>query len=193
MTCSLNPRFAFHQAPHLADVLLTVSVLACAALVLSGCVSQPDGADWHRTPKSTIQVCVPLTDPDVKAQVVLFRNVEPELLRRGFSDKLGGGWISAGGRTINNELVFSTFWEQPSNSHTFIAVHTSQAGQISSYSFSIPAPSDYMRNWSTWKAAQLPEGQPNAPRIRYRLEFQKEWDERRNNEHFKNVPACSGS
>jgi hypothetical protein len=178
---------------HPMVVLRTTSVLACVALILSGCVSQPDGADWHRTPKATIQVCVPLADAEVKAQVVLYRNVDPELLRRGFSDRLGEGWISAGGRTISNELIFSAFWEQPSNSHTLIAVHTSQAGQVLSYSFAVPAPSDYKHTWSTWRSPQLPEGQRNAPLIRYRLEFQKEWDDRRNNDHFKNVPTCSSS
>ncbi len=179
----LTVSLAWHRGRRLAAVL--------ALLLLAGCAyMRPDGSDWHRTRKVSLQACMPGGDPSLRAVVALHRHVDPALQRAGFQSVLGGIPYPAKDRTAAGDPVFFALWEAPSNAHHLITVQLhGKEGAGAVWSFRVPAPSEYKVEWSDWVLPMdVPPTRMDAPRIRYRLEFPREYRTDKSP-----IPACRQS
>jgi hypothetical protein len=136
------------------------------ALVTSACVyMEPDGADWHKTRKVSLQVCVPGPDRGVRVHTALQGRIPiPE------------NRFPPNRRSAANEAVFFSAWDTPSNAQHSLSVRVFNRTEVPvDWRFAVPAPSDYKLEWSDWI---LPMGvdrsRMDAPRVRHRLEYPRE-------------------
>lgn len=154
------------------------TVLVAALLLASGCAyMEPDGADWHKTRKVTLQVCLPGPERGVRVHVALQGRIPiPE------------NRFAPNRRSSAGEAVFLSHWDTPSNSQHSLTVWVFDGSKPpADWSFAVPAPSEYTLDWSHWI---LPMGvdrsRLDAPRVRHRLEYPKE-----QGTDQRPIPACT--
>ncbi len=177
-----------HPLVHILRRWRFIFALVVPAITASCGHLQPDGADWHRTRKVSVEVCLPTDDQTVRAIVALHRHVSPDLLHAGVASVLGGDPYPARKKTMAGEPVFINFWEAPSNSHRLITVQIHGRDSVGPvWNFQVLGPSEYQLEWSDWVfPMDIPLTHVDVPRVRYRLEYPRE-----HGTDATPIPACS--
>jgi hypothetical protein len=181
--------------------------VSCIVVLLCGCIvyaPAPSAPSSPRMPEIVLQVCAP--KPSAKtAEIILYRS--NGFLNLGFEFK-----HRPRGKTIDGQEVFETILDAPSPSHNAIGVQIESETPQGFFVFAIPT--KYTADWSSWvvpiaeehnprreidkfsymrgKKVLEPSALKNAPRLRYRLEYQLDYsNSSRSSERYEKIPECS--